>query len=154
MSSPRNNTALFVLLLYFSLFASCGPDDTSPSTLSTEQVIVPDNLVGYWELTHFRPTDNLLSASLTISEIGTWKSETSLPLITGGYLSVEASGKLRIQEDQIKSVTESVKTLLPTSQIPVKTKTFDGQITFDLIGDQLTLYYDDGSMAIYQRAKK
>ena len=138
MSSPRNNTALFVLLLYFSLFASCGPDDTSPSTLSTEQVIVPDNLVGYWELTHFRPTDNLLSASLTISEIGTWKSETSLPLITGGYLSVEASGKLRIEEDQM----------------PVKTKTFDGQITFDLIGNQLTLYYDDGSMAIYQRAKK
>ncbi len=122
--------------------------------MSTEQVIVPDNLVGYWELTHFRPTDNLLSASLTISEIGTWKSETSLPLITGGYLSVEASGKLRIQEDQIKSVTESVKTLLPTSQMPVKTKTFDGQITFDLIGDQLTLYYDDGSMAIYHRAEK
>ena len=154
MSSPRNNTVLFVLLLYFSLFASCGPDDTSPSTLSTEQVIVPDNLVGYWKLTHFRPTDNLLSASLTISEIGTWKSETSLPLITGGYLSVEASGKLRIEEDQIKSVTESVKTILPTSQMPVKTKTFDGQITFDLIGNQLTLYYDDGSMAIYQRAKK
>ena len=122
--------------------------------MSTEQVIVPDNLVGYWELTHFRPTDNLLSASLTISEIGTWKSETSLPLITGGYLSVEASGKLRIEEDQIKSVTESVKTILPTSQMPVKTKTFDGQITFDLIGNQLTLYYDDGSMAIYQRAKK
>ena len=67
---------------------------------------------------------------------------------------MEANGKLRIQEDQINSVTESVKTLLPTSQIPVKTKTFDGQITFDLIDDQLTLYYEDGSMAIYQRTKK
>ena len=67
---------------------------------------------------------------------------------------LDKKNKENIEEDQIKSVTESVKTLLPTSQIPVKTKTFDGQITFDLIGDQLTLYYDDGSMAIYQRAKK
>ena len=155
MSSSRNNIVFFIpFLLSWIFLIGCGSEDTIPVTRPTQQVLVPANLVGYWQLSHYRPANHFLKASITISETGAWQSETNLPLITGGYLSVRAKGTLSVQKDQIKSQTESVITILPTSQLPVKMKMFDGQINFELINDKLILYYEDGSMAIYQLAKK
>ena len=81
------------------------------------------------------------------------RKEITSDQTSGGYLSVQARGRFRIEADLIKSETEQVTATLPTSQLEAKTQVFQGEITFQLEKDLLTLYYSDGSIAVYQRQK-
>ncbi|MDP6596669.1 MAG: hypothetical protein QGI86_12475 [Candidatus Poribacteria bacterium] len=141
--------------LILTNLVGCGEDKATTKPKIASQIVDLTEFVGMWHLNHYEPhpTTQLPTVTLMLIEDGTWQSETKRPLTSGGYLSVQARGRFRIEADLIKSETEQVTATLPTSQLEAKTQVFQGEITFQLEKDLLTLYYSDGSIAVYQRQK-
>ena len=135
--------------LILTNLVGCGEDKATTKPKIASQIVDLTEFVGMWHLNHYEPhpTTQLPTVTLMLIEDGTW------PLTSGGYLSVQARGRFRIEADLIKSEIEQVTATLPTSQLEAKTQVFQGEITFQLEKDLLTLYYSDGSIAVYQRQK-